>query len=88
MPPPVSPDQGRRRLAALADHLAISPQPHTGPKLLESSAKASSGGGASLQIQDAGVVYANPKPYLRAANAWHPSVVALPSGRWLVGFDR
>ena len=87
MLPPASPSQGHRRLAALAAHLVVPPEPHTGPVLLESSAEASSGG-ASLQIQDAGVVYANPKPYLRAANAWHPSVVALPSGRWLVGFDR
>jgi len=89
--PAPSPGQGRRRLAALAGHLVVPPEPHTGPKLLESSAEAaeaSSGGSGSLQIQDAGVVYANPKPYLRAANAWHPSVVALPSGRWLVGFDR
>ena len=90
MLPPASPGQGRRRLAALAAHLVVPPEPHTGPKLRESSAEASSGrsGGASLQMQDAGVVYSNPKPYLRAANAWHPSVVALPSGRWLVGFDR
>ncbi len=36
---------------------------------------------------DSGIVYRNPKPYLRAIHAWHPSLVALPGGELLASFD-
>jgi hypothetical protein len=36
---------------------------------------------------DGGLVYRNPKPYLRAVHAWHPSVVRCDDGSWLASFD-
>lgn len=40
-----------------------------------------------IDLVDAGIVYRNPKPYLRAVHAWHPSLVRLPNGELLCGFD-
>ncbi len=40
-----------------------------------------------LEHLETGIVYRNPKPYLRAVNAWHPTLVALPSGELLASFD-
>jgi Neuraminidase (sialidase) len=40
-----------------------------------------------LEHLSTGIVYRNPKPYLRAVNAWHQSLAALPSGELLVSFD-
>lgn len=34
-----------------------------------------------------GLVYRDPKPYLRAIHAWHPSVVRLDDGELVVAFD-
>ena len=40
-----------------------------------------------LEHLETGIVYRNPKPYLRAVNAWHPTLAALPSGELLASFD-
>ncbi|MFO1023417.1 MAG: sialidase family protein [Planctomycetales bacterium] len=32
-------------------------------------------------------MYRNPKPWLRAVQAWHPSIAVLESGEWVCGFD-
>ena len=40
-----------------------------------------------LEHLETGIVYRNPKPYLRAVNAWHPSLAALPNGELLASFD-
>lgn len=40
-----------------------------------------------LTVLASGLVYRNPRPYLRAIHAWHPSVVLLPSGELVVAFD-
>ena len=34
-----------------------------------------------------GLVYRNPKPYLRSVHAWHPSLVVFPDGELLATFD-
>lgn len=34
-----------------------------------------------------GIVFRNPKPYLRAVHAWHPSLASRGNGRWIAGFD-
>jgi hypothetical protein len=34
-----------------------------------------------------GVVYRNPKPYLRSVHTWHPTVARLDSGELVVAFD-
>ncbi len=34
-----------------------------------------------------GIVYKNPKPYLAAVHAWHPSLVVLPGGELVATFD-
>lgn len=41
----------------------------------------------SIQVLDSGLVYRNPKPHLRAVNAWHPSIVLLGDGALLATFD-
>ncbi len=40
-----------------------------------------------IEIVGTGVVYRNPKPFLRAVHAWHPSLVRLPAGDLLAAFD-
>lgn len=40
-----------------------------------------------MQVRETGVVYRNPKPWLRAVHAWHPSLAVLDSGEWVCGFD-
>jgi hypothetical protein len=41
----------------------------------------------NICVTDTGLVYRNPKPYLRSVHAWHPSIVVLSDGRLLCGFD-
>lgn len=41
----------------------------------------------TIEIVDRGLVYRNPKPYLRAVHAWHPTIVDLGNGELLAGFD-
>jgi len=41
----------------------------------------------SLRLADSGWVYRNPKPYLRAINAIHPSLSRLSDDSWLATFD-
>lgn len=38
-------------------------------------------------VEESGLVYRNPRPELRAAHAWHPSLVHLGGDRWLCSFD-
>lgn len=40
-----------------------------------------------MQIQDSGIVYENPKPYLRSRHAFHPSLVDLGNDEWLCAYD-
>jgi hypothetical protein len=40
-----------------------------------------------IELLDTGRLFRNPKPYLRAANAWHPTLVNLGGGRLLASFD-
>lgn len=40
-----------------------------------------------IKLETTGLVYRNPKPYLRAVNAWHPTPVRLEDGTLLVSFD-
>ena len=40
-----------------------------------------------IQCRATGLVYRNPKPYLRAIHTWHPSVVLLDDGELVVSFD-
>lgn len=40
-----------------------------------------------ITVLDSGVVYRNPKPYLRAVNAWHPTIVRLDDGELVAAFD-
>lgn len=40
-----------------------------------------------IELVAGGIVYQNPKPYLRALHTWHPTVVRLDSGELLVAFD-
>ena len=41
----------------------------------------------AIDVVETGLVFRNPKPYLRAINAWHPSIVRLDSGVLLSLFD-
>ncbi len=41
----------------------------------------------SLQVVDSGVVYRNPKPYLRSVQARHPSLAVFDDGEILASFD-
>src|SRR5262245_4335373 len=43
--------------------------------------------GTMIEIVSRGVLYRNPKPYLRAAHAWHPTLVNLGAGNLLASFD-
>ena len=40
-----------------------------------------------IEVKASGLVYRNPKPYLRAVHAWHPSVVLLDNGELVATFD-
>lgn len=40
-----------------------------------------------LEVAAAGTLWRNPDPDLRAAHAWHPTLVPLGGGRWLGSFD-
>ena len=40
-----------------------------------------------IELESTGLIYRNPKPYLRAANAMHPSLAALDDGTMLCAFD-
>lgn len=40
-----------------------------------------------IDIVATGLVYRNPKPFLKAIHAWHPSLVVLNDGSLLAGFD-
>src|SRR5690606_207063 len=40
-----------------------------------------------IALEETGIVYRNPKPYLRAVHAWHPSLVALGTDELLAAFD-
>jgi hypothetical protein len=40
-----------------------------------------------IRALNSGYVYRNPKPYLAAIHAWHPSLVRLPGGNLLATFD-
>lgn len=40
-----------------------------------------------LDLRQTGLVYRNPKPFLRAVHAWHPSLVVLDHGELLITFD-
>lgn len=40
-----------------------------------------------MKVKSTGLVYRNPKPFLRAVNAWHPSPVLMPDGTLVVSFD-
>lgn len=42
---------------------------------------------SEIVIRHQGVVYQNPKPYLKAIHAWHPSVVEVEPGHLLASFD-
>ena len=43
--------------------------------------------GDSLSVETTGIVYRNPKPYLRSIVAYHPSLVPLPGNELLATFD-
>ena len=40
-----------------------------------------------IECKSTGLVYRNPKPFLRAVHAWHPSLVVLESGELVASFD-
>jgi sialidase-1 len=40
-----------------------------------------------IRIASTGLVYRNPKPYLRAIHTWHPSIVRLDDGELVAAFD-
>jgi len=40
-----------------------------------------------IKLEATGLVYRNPKSYLRAVNAWHPTPIQLADGGLLVSFD-
>ena len=40
-----------------------------------------------LECRETGLIYRNPKPYLRAVNAWHPHLVVFDDGEILATFD-
>lgn len=40
-----------------------------------------------IEIAGRGEIYRNPKPYLRAVNAWHPTLLELDGGELLSSFD-
>jgi hypothetical protein len=40
-----------------------------------------------IECRETGIVYRNPKPYLRAIHAWHPSIVRMDDGELIASFD-
>jgi hypothetical protein len=40
-----------------------------------------------IDVLDTGIIYRNPKPHLRAAHTWHPSLVHLGGGELVASFD-
>ena len=40
-----------------------------------------------LECTETGLIYRNPKPHLRAVNAWHPVLIPFPDGEILATFD-
>lgn len=40
-----------------------------------------------MEIVDTGIVYENPKPYLRSQHAFHPTLVNLGGKEWLCAYD-
>ena len=40
-----------------------------------------------IEVKSTGLVYRNPKPYLKSIHAWHPTIVPLGGGEMLAGFD-
>lgn len=40
-----------------------------------------------IEVRDTGIVFVNPKPYLCARNAFHPSIASLGGGELLCAFD-
>jgi hypothetical protein len=40
-----------------------------------------------VELVDTGLVYRNPKPYLRAIHAWHPTLALLEKGELLAAYD-
>ena len=40
-----------------------------------------------IRLEATGLVYRNPKPYLRAVHAWHPSVALMDDGELVAAFD-
>lgn len=40
-----------------------------------------------VSVEESGLVYRNPRPQLRAAHAWHPSLVHLGGEQWLCSYD-
>lgn len=73
-----------RRVQALARHLGSNSALHLEPVAAPAAGRVER---ARVAVAAEGVVYSNPQPYLKAKNAWHPSVVALPNDEWFVGFD-
>ena len=40
-----------------------------------------------LECTETGLIYRNPKPHLRAVNAWHPILIVYPDGEILATYD-
>ena len=40
-----------------------------------------------IEVEATGLVYRNPKPHLRAVNAWHPTLARLDDRTMLAAFD-
>ena len=40
-----------------------------------------------IELIDTGLIYRNPKPFLKSIHAWHPSLTLLDSGELVVSFD-
>ena len=40
-----------------------------------------------IEVVDSGLVYRNPKPWLRSRQTWHPTLVRFDDGEWLCTFD-
>ena len=40
-----------------------------------------------IEVVATGLVYRNPKPFIKSIQAWHPTLVPLGDGEILAGFD-
>lgn len=40
-----------------------------------------------IEVKSTGLIYRNPKPYIKSIHAWHPTLVPLDDGELLAGFD-